>query len=53
MGEQSQREEMGAAIRAQRERHAVPRSISPQRPADEKPPAPPRRGRLLGRLRGK
>ena len=61
--EESQREEMNAAIRAQRERGAVPRSMLP--PADEvperptapkeSPPAeepPPKRGlltRLLGR----
>jgi hypothetical protein len=55
--EESQREEMNAAIRAQRERGAVPRSMLP--PEDEPPaqaPAPPepppKRGlfdRLLGR----
>jgi hypothetical protein len=60
--EESQREEMNAAIRAQRERGAVPRSMLP--PEDESPPAPaeppeppesqspPKRGlfdRLLGR----
>jgi hypothetical protein len=60
MGEQSHREEMSAAIRAQRERQAVPRSIAP---ADEAPPqaAPPPvaegeadgRKRLFDRLRGK
>jgi hypothetical protein len=41
--EESQREEMNAAIRAQRERGAVPRSMLP--PDDElspKPLAPPR-----------
>jgi hypothetical protein len=37
--EESQREEMNAAIRAQRERGAVPRSMLP--PADEPPPKPP------------
>ena len=61
--EESQREEMNAAIRAQRERGAVPRSMlppedeMPERPsAPEEPPAaeepPPKRGlltRLLGR----
>ena len=36
MSEQSQREEMNAAIRAHRERHNVPRSI-----AGEPEPAPP------------
>jgi hypothetical protein len=52
--EESQREEMNAAIRAQRERGAVPRSMLP--PDDElppkpavPPPAPPKRS-LLGRL---
>jgi hypothetical protein len=35
MAEQSHRDEMSAAIRAQRERHAVPRSI-----ASEPPPHP-------------
>jgi hypothetical protein len=62
MAEQSHRDEMNAAIRAQRERHAAPRTIAP--PADEPAPtpaaealpepeaAPPRkrlRDRLLGR----
>jgi hypothetical protein len=37
--EESQREEMNAAIRAQRERRAVPRSMLP--PDDELPPRPP------------
>jgi hypothetical protein len=57
--DESQRDEMNAAIRAQRERGAVPRSMLP--PEDELPPAPrqaepepapPKRGvlaRLLGR----
>jgi hypothetical protein len=55
--EESQREEMNAAIRAQRERGAVPRSILP--PEDEPPtdratpPEPsPKRG-LLDRLFGR
>jgi hypothetical protein len=39
MPEQSHREEMAAAIRAQRERHAVPRSIAP--PDEPEPPEPP------------
>jgi len=62
--EESQREEMNAAIRAQRERGAVPRSMlppeddlpSPSPPAPEAPalepppePAPPQRS-LLDRL---
>jgi hypothetical protein len=63
MAEQSHREEMSAAIRAQRERQAVPRSIAP--PDDPPPPEPPPaepvaeaappndRRRLLDRLRGK
>ena len=62
--DESQREEMNAAIRAQRERGAVPRSMLP--PEDELPPPepeappepppvepePPKRG-LLARLRGR
>jgi hypothetical protein len=56
--EESQREEMNAAIRAQRERGAVPRSMLPEDEAPPEPPAPPepepppKRGlfdRLLGR----
>ncbi len=39
MDDESQRDEMNAAIRAQRERGAVPRSMLP--PEDELPPAPP------------
>jgi len=38
MAEQSHRDEMNAAIRAQRERHAAPRTIAP--PADEPAQAP-------------
>jgi hypothetical protein len=58
MAEQSHREEMSAAIRAQRERQAAPRSIAPEpAPAPEPraaaPPAEPERKSLLGRLRGK
>jgi hypothetical protein len=62
--EESQRDEMNAAIRAQRERGAVPRSMlppddePPQRqplpPAEEQPapePPAPKRG-LLARLFG-
>ena len=55
--EESQREEMNAAIRAQRERGAVPRSMLPS--GDEAPPEPPatpepppKRG-LLDRLLGR
>jgi hypothetical protein len=56
MAEQSHREEMNAAIRAQRERQAVPRSMAA---ADEPPaaaaptPAEPLLARLRGRLRKK
>jgi hypothetical protein len=58
MSEQSQKDDMNAAIRAQRERHNVPRSIAPEPPpaaAPEPPPEPepePEKGflaRLLGR----
>ncbi len=61
MAEQSHRDEMNAAIRAQRERHAVPRTIAPaDEPADVPgpdveavPPAAPDEPRksLLDRLR--
>jgi hypothetical protein len=49
---------MSAAIRAQRERKAAPRSIAPApepapAPAAEPPPAEPERKRLFGRLRAK
>jgi hypothetical protein len=60
--DESQRDEMNAAIRAQRERGAVPRSMLPAEevpapaasetvgPASEPPPAKPSRfARLLGR----
>ncbi len=40
MAEQSHRDEMSAAIRAQRERHNVPRSIAPDPPAAEPEPKP-------------
>jgi hypothetical protein len=59
MSEQSHREEMSAAIRAQRERRAAPRSIAPEpAPAAEPEPeaeqtAEPERKNLFGRLRGK
>lgn len=56
MAEQSHREEMSAAIRAQRERQAVPRTVAPE---PLPPPAPtprlepePAKG-FLRRLRGK
>jgi hypothetical protein len=67
MAEQSHRDEMNAAIRAQRERQAVPRTIAPpsdppeqvapvapQEPAAAGAPpeaAEPRRKSLLDRLR--
>jgi hypothetical protein len=57
MAEQSHREEMNAAIRAQRERQAVPRSLAPaEEPAPAaptEPPAPQPRRSLLARLRRK
>jgi len=61
MTEESQREEMNAAIRAQRERGAVPRSMLPPEEEPRQPPAPappapepepPKRG-LLARLLGR
>jgi hypothetical protein len=58
MEEESQREEMNAAIRAQRERGAVPRSMLPPEDEPEEPPAPrppepvalPPKRSLFGRL---
>jgi hypothetical protein len=63
--DESQRDEMNAAIRAQRERGAVPRSMLPgedEPPEPQEPqeppvqpapePQPPKRG-LLGRLFGR
>jgi hypothetical protein len=55
--EESQREEMNDAIRAQRERGAVPRSMLPaEDEAPQEPPAPPepppKKG-LLDRLLGR
>jgi hypothetical protein len=57
MAEQSHREEMSAAIRAQRERNAVPKTIAPEPAPPAPPPAAPaagpeRRKGFLGRLRG-
>jgi len=60
--DESQRDEMNAAIRAQRERGAVPRSMLPpeDEPAERPPPPPepeavgePPRRSLLGRLLGR
>ena len=54
MADQSHREEMNAAIRAQRERQAAPRTIAPERSPDTEPPAQPERPKsLFERLRGK
>jgi hypothetical protein len=56
--DESQRDEMNAAIRAQRERGAVPRSMLPP-PEDELPEpspvaeAPPPKRRLFSRLLGR
>ena len=58
MAEQSHREEMNAAIRAQRERSAAPKTIAPQ-PQGQSPAAPepdesppPNTARRLFRRRG-
>jgi hypothetical protein len=59
MAEQSHRDEMNAAIRAQRERHAAPRTIAPSdepaptvEPDAEAPPAADvQRKRMRDRLR--
>ena len=55
MAEQSHREEMSAAIRAQRERHAAPKTIAPDPPkpaaTDKTPPAGLRK-RVFVRWRG-
>ena len=59
MAEQSQRDEMNAAIRAQRERHAVPRSIAGADepaaavPEPEPEPEPAVRKGFLARLLGR
>ena len=55
MTDQSHREEMNAAIRAQRERQAASRTSPPERSADPDPPsAPPERPKnLFERLLGK
>ena len=57
MSEQSHRDEMSAAIRAQRERRATPRSIAPEPAPESEPEAEqtvtPERKNLFGRLRGK
>jgi hypothetical protein len=59
MPEQSTKDEMNAAIRGARERHAVPRSMAPEPPPEPpKPesapePQPQPSPGLLGRLFGK
>jgi hypothetical protein len=61
MPDQSHREEMSAAIRAQRERSAAPRTIAPEPPpapplpaaAEPDAPEPAKRPGLFARLRGK
>ncbi len=64
MAEQSHRDEMNAAIRAQRERQAAPRTIAPTDepaptpepeavPEPEAPAAEPPRKSMLDRLRGR
>ena len=61
MSEQSQKDEMNAAIRAHRERHNVPRSIAPEPipptvaavRTPERKPEPGRRKGLLARLFGR
>jgi hypothetical protein len=52
MAEQSQKEEMNAAIRAHRERQNVPRSIAPEPLPPRLPPEhePEKPKRLLSRL---
>jgi hypothetical protein len=61
MADRSHRDEMNAAIRAQRERHAVPRSIAgaeeppvtqPEPEVEPVPEEPARKG-LLARLLGR
>jgi hypothetical protein len=58
MADESHREEMNAAIRAQRERQAAPRTIAPDpafaaRSEPAQPPEPERPKTLFQRLRGK
>jgi hypothetical protein len=58
MADQSHREEMNAAIRAQRKRHAAPRTIASERPPvlrrePEAPPEAPKPKTLFERLRRK
>lgn len=53
MDDQSHRDAMNAAIRAQRARRNVPRSIAPEPLPEPKAPEPPPRKGLLDRLRNK
>jgi hypothetical protein len=58
MADQSHREEMSAAIRAQRERQAVPRSLAPaedepKTPVEETPDEPGPPDGFLSRLFGR
>jgi hypothetical protein len=55
MAEQSHRDEMNAAIRAQRERQAARANAAPERTAaaPEPPPEPEPRKGILGRLLGR
>jgi hypothetical protein len=58
MSDQSHRDEMNAAIRAQRQRQAAPRTIAPEPPPVVRgepvaPPEAPRQKTLFERLRGK
>lgn len=55
MSEQSTKDEMNAAIRAQRERHNVPRSIAPEPPPQPlvREPEPEQPKGLLARLFGR
>jgi hypothetical protein len=58
MADQSHREEMSAAIRAQRERQAVPRSLAPaedepEAPVEETPDEPEPPEGFLSRLFGR
>jgi hypothetical protein len=50
MAEQSHREEMNAAIRAQRERSAAPKTIAPEQPTDRPPPVETRQPDAVRRL---
>jgi hypothetical protein len=53
MTDQSHRDAMNEAIRAQRQRRNVPRSIAPEPLPEPKAPAPLPRRSFLARLRNK